>query len=56
MSDDLLLSLPVNDKPIACKNCGKEDWGRARTKDGYVIMCNKCPGVPDDWSPIIELN
>lgn len=48
-----LLDLPVVDTPRTCQNCGSEDWSMARTnKEYYVVMCNKCPGVPEDWSPL----
>jgi hypothetical protein len=55
--NDILSQLPVSDKPNECKNCSHDDWNMARTdSEGYVIMCNKCEGVPEDWDPTMELN
>lgn len=53
---DPLLSLPVIDTPNDCQNCGVTDWGSARIDlDHKVIMCNKCPDVPSDWDPLVEM-
>ena len=50
-----LEDLPECQGDNKCKNCGAENWGVARTDNkGNVVMCNKCPEVPEDWDPLKE--
>jgi hypothetical protein len=58
-----LLDLPVCEAPVICQNCGSTDFDRAKhdwdgnpatLNDLKFLMCEKCPGVPEDWDPSLD--